>query len=147
MALIAQVIRTFGRNSKIGGSSPPQVEIFCLWNFDSFIRKSFRESKMNVVTCAQLTFQMLTTKRIIELPISSYTPTPTHTRTRTHTRKHIATWIANTYSSSRIDILSWAIAPRLDIYILIYNDCTVVHAVSSIRTIEFGYQKAFPFYG
>ena len=28
MALIAQVVRAFGMNPKVGGSSPPQVETF-----------------------------------------------------------------------------------------------------------------------
>ena len=61
LALIAQMVRAFGMNPKVGGSSPSQVETFSvLKNFDTFTRTSVRVSKMNVVVRAQLTFQMLT---------------------------------------------------------------------------------------
>ena len=36
LALIAQIVRAFGMNPKVGGSSPPQVEAFSvskLWHF------------------------------------------------------------------------------------------------------------------
>ena len=55
------MIRAFGMNPKVGGSSPPSGEdIFCLKNFDTFTRTSVRVSKMNAVARAQSTFQMLT---------------------------------------------------------------------------------------
>ena len=36
LALIAQVVRQFGMNPKVGDSSPPQVETFCLLNLRHF---------------------------------------------------------------------------------------------------------------
>ena len=61
LALIAQKVRAFGMNPKVGGSSPPRVgTIFCLKNFDTFTRTSVRVSKMNAVACVQLTLQMST---------------------------------------------------------------------------------------
>ena len=60
-ALIAQMVRAFGMNPKVGGSSPPSGrDIFCLKNFDTFTRTPVRMSKMNAVARAQFTFQMLT---------------------------------------------------------------------------------------
>ena len=59
LALIVQMIRAFGMNPKVGGSSPPQVEGDSL-NFRHFHKNIVRESKMNAVFRAQLTFQMLT---------------------------------------------------------------------------------------
>ena len=47
-------------NPKVGGSSPPQFDIFCLKIFDTFKRTPVRVSKMNAVARAQLTFQVLT---------------------------------------------------------------------------------------
>ena len=59
--MIAQMVRALGMNPKVGGSSPSQVETFyCLKNFDIFTRTPVRVSKMNDVSRAQLTFQMLT---------------------------------------------------------------------------------------
>ena len=49
------MVRAFGINPKVGGSSPPLSQ-----NFDTFTRTSARVSKMNSVARAQLTFQMLT---------------------------------------------------------------------------------------
>ena len=47
--------------SKVWGfESPSGREIFCLKSFDTFTRTPVRESKMNAVDRAQLTFQMLT---------------------------------------------------------------------------------------
>ena len=61
LALIAQMVRAFGMNLKVGGSSTPQVETFSVSkNFDTFTRTSVRVSKINAVARAQLTFQMLT---------------------------------------------------------------------------------------
>ena len=60
LALIAQMVRAFDMNPKVGGSSPAHVgrDIFCLNNFDTFTRTSVRVSKMNAVARVQLTFQM-----------------------------------------------------------------------------------------
>ena len=52
---IAQVVRAFGMNPKVGGSSPSGRDIFCLKNFDTFTGASVRVSKMNAVATA-LTF-------------------------------------------------------------------------------------------
>ena len=61
LALITQMVRAFGMNPKVGGSSPSQVETFSLSkNFHIFIRTSVGVSKMNAVARAQLAFQMLT---------------------------------------------------------------------------------------
>ena len=61
MALIAQMVRVFGMNPKVGGvESPSGRDIFCLQKFDTSTRTSVCMSKMNAVTRAQLTFQMLT---------------------------------------------------------------------------------------
>ena len=55
------MVRAFGMNPKVGGSSPFQVETFSASkNFDPFSRTPVRVSKMNAVARAQLTFQMLT---------------------------------------------------------------------------------------
>ena len=53
MALIAQMVRAFGMNTKVVGSSPLQKR-------DTFTRTHVRVSKMNAVAREQLTFQMLT---------------------------------------------------------------------------------------
>ena len=58
LALIAQWVRAFAMNPKVGGSNPPQVETFSV--SDTFTRTPVRVSKMNAVARAQLTFQMLT---------------------------------------------------------------------------------------
>ena len=58
LAVIAQVVRAFGMNPNVGGSSLSQVETFSVSK--TFTRTSVRESKMNAVARAQLTFQMLT---------------------------------------------------------------------------------------
>ena len=52
--LIAQEVRAFGMNPKVGG------RVFCLKNFDTFTRTPDRVSQMNAVARAQLTYQMLT---------------------------------------------------------------------------------------
>ena len=44
-------------------SSPPGRDIFFLKNFDTFTRTSIRASKMNDVSRAQITFQLLTLLR------------------------------------------------------------------------------------
>ena len=56
--MIAQMVRAFGMNPKVGGSSRPQVETFSVSK--TFTRTSVRVSKMNAVARAQLTLQMLT---------------------------------------------------------------------------------------
>ena len=43
-----------------GFESPSGRGIFCLKNFDTFIRSSVRVSKMNAVARARFTYQMLT---------------------------------------------------------------------------------------
>ena len=60
LALIAQMVRTFGLNPKVGGSSPLRSDIFRLKTFDTFTRTPVRVSKMKAVAPAQLTFQKLT---------------------------------------------------------------------------------------
>ena len=45
----SNVVRAFGINPKVGGSSPPQVETFSVWIIDTFTRISVSESKMNIV--------------------------------------------------------------------------------------------------
>ena len=63
LALMAQMIRAFGMNPMVRGSSPPSGrDIFCLKNFDNFIRTS--------VPRAQLTFEMFTSLRILQTMIS-----------------------------------------------------------------------------
>ena len=58
---MAQMVRAFGMNPKIGGfESPSGRDIFCLKNFDTFTRTPVRVSKINAVARPQLTFQMLT---------------------------------------------------------------------------------------
>ena len=50
----------FGKNPKVGGSSPPKVETFSVlktWTLSQ--EHLFMCTKMNTVACAQLTFQML----------------------------------------------------------------------------------------
>ena len=60
LALIAQMIRAFGVNRKVGGSSPPQVETYSVSkNFGTYTRTSVRVSKKNAVAHPHLTFQML----------------------------------------------------------------------------------------
>ena len=54
------------KKAKVGGSSN-LGEIFCLKNFGTFTRTTVRESKMNAVACAQLTFQMLTLQTKISI--------------------------------------------------------------------------------
>ena len=63
LALIAQMARAFGINPKVGGSSPPQVEIFSVSKTLIVPQEHppvCREWMMNAVAYAQLTFQMLT---------------------------------------------------------------------------------------
>ena len=60
LALIAQMVRAFGMNPKIGGSSPPQVETFSVSKTLTLSQEHPFVSKMNAVVRAQLTFQMLT---------------------------------------------------------------------------------------
>ena len=58
LALIAQMIRSFGMNPKHSGSSPPQVDtFFCLKNFDTFTRTFIRVSIVNNISRAQLNFK------------------------------------------------------------------------------------------
>ena len=53
MALIAEMVRAYGMNTKVWGSSPPQVETFSVSkNFDTFTRTPKRVSKMNAVAHA-----------------------------------------------------------------------------------------------
>ena len=60
LALIAQMVRAFGTNPKVGGSNPPQVETFSVSkNVDPFTRTSVRVPKMNAIVHAQLTFQIV----------------------------------------------------------------------------------------
>ena len=59
--MIVQMIRAFGMNPKVGGSSPPQVETFFVSKkFDTLTRTSIRVLKMKDVVRAPLTYQMLT---------------------------------------------------------------------------------------
>ena len=60
LALIAEVVRAVSIDPRVGGWSPPQVETFPLLVFDTLIRTSICELKMNAVAHTQLTFQMLT---------------------------------------------------------------------------------------
>ena len=60
LALIAQLVRAFGMNPKVGGSSPPQAETFSVSKTLAFSPDYPFVSKMNAVVSAQLTFQMLT---------------------------------------------------------------------------------------
>ena len=60
LALIAQQVRAFGINPKVGGSRPLRSRRFPLKNFDTFPRTTVRVSKMNTVARTQLAFQMLT---------------------------------------------------------------------------------------
>ena len=57
LALIAQMVRAFGINPKVGGSSLPQAETFSV---SKTLTIFVHVSKMNAVARAQLTFQMLT---------------------------------------------------------------------------------------
>ena len=53
----------WGFNSPLALSPAPGRDIFYLNIYDTFSRTSVRESKLNAVVCAQLTFQMLTTHK------------------------------------------------------------------------------------
>ena len=56
--LIAEMVKTFGKNQKVGGlESRSGQDIFCLKNVDTFTRTSVCELKMNTVAQAQLTVQ------------------------------------------------------------------------------------------
>ena len=69
LALIAQIVREFGMNPKVGGfESPSGKDNFCLKNFDTCSRTSVCVSKMNAVARTQLTFQMLTLFQIYTFP-------------------------------------------------------------------------------
>ena len=60
LALIAQVVRAFGMNPMVGGSSPPQVETFSVPKTSTLSQEHPSVSrKMNAVARAYLTFQML----------------------------------------------------------------------------------------
>ena len=61
LALIAQMVRAFGMNPKVGGSSPSQVETFSV---SQTFTTSVRVSKMNAVAHAQLRFEILTLLKI-----------------------------------------------------------------------------------
>ena len=56
---IAQMVKVFGMNPKVGGLSAPRVEIISVSKTSTLSQTSVRESKMNAVACAKLTFQML----------------------------------------------------------------------------------------
>ena len=59
LALVAQMVRAFGMNPKVGGSNPPHVETVSVSkNVDTFTRTPVRVSKMNAVARTQLIFQM-----------------------------------------------------------------------------------------
>ena len=73
LALIAQMARARDMNPKIGGSSPPQVGTFSV--FDTFTRTSFRLSIMNAVARAQLLLQMLTSLQLYLYHQSQYSKT------------------------------------------------------------------------
>ena len=62
LVLMAQMVRSFGMNPKIGGSSPPQVETFSVSKTLPLSQEhpSVRVSNMNAAARAQFTFQMLT---------------------------------------------------------------------------------------
>ena len=60
---LAQMVRAFGMNPKVEGSSSSQ-------NFDTFTRTSVRVSKMNVAAHAQLIFEMITLLKISPVIIS-----------------------------------------------------------------------------
>ena len=60
LALIAQMVRAFGKNPKVGGSSPPQMETFSVSKTLTLSQEyPVRVSKMNAAACTQLTFEML----------------------------------------------------------------------------------------
>ena len=64
------MVRAFGMNPKFAGSSPPQVDTFCvskLWHFNKNIRLCV-ESKMDDVPRTQLTFQVSTYIKQISIP-------------------------------------------------------------------------------
>ena len=56
LALIAEMVRAFGMDLKVEGSSPLRSRYFLSQNFDNFTRISVCESKMNAGARAQLTF-------------------------------------------------------------------------------------------
>ena len=61
LALIAQVVRAFGMNPKVGSLTPPQVETFSVSKSSTLSQEHpFVSQKMNAVVGAQLTFLMLT---------------------------------------------------------------------------------------
>ena len=58
LALIAQMVRSFGMNPKVVGfESPSGRDIFCFKIIDTFTRTSVRVSKLTAVARAQLAFQ------------------------------------------------------------------------------------------
>ena len=57
---MAMVSAPICMNPKVGFESPSGWDIFCLKNFDTFTRTPVRVSKINAISRAQLTFQMLT---------------------------------------------------------------------------------------
>ena len=60
LAPVAQMVREYGMNRKVGGSSPSWIETFSVSITSTLSKKtSVRESKMNAVIHAQLTLQML----------------------------------------------------------------------------------------
>ena len=59
-SLMAQMVRTFDMNPKVGGSSPPQIETFSFSKTLTLSQEHPFVSKMNAVARAQLTFQRLT---------------------------------------------------------------------------------------
>ena len=54
------MVRAFDMNPQVGGSSPPQSETFFVSKTLTLSQEHPFVSKMNAVTCAQLTFQMST---------------------------------------------------------------------------------------
>ena len=60
--LVVNRVRAFGMNPEIWGSRPSQFETFSLAKIlERFTRTSFRESRTNAVSHAQLTLEMLIT--------------------------------------------------------------------------------------
>ena len=56
---LAQMVRAFGMNPKVGSSSPSQVGTLSVSKTLTLTRTSACVSKTNVVARAQLTFQLL----------------------------------------------------------------------------------------
>ena len=57
---VRSIDKEFCTNLKVGTSTPPESRHFCLKHFDTFLKISVGDTKINTAAYAQLTFQMLT---------------------------------------------------------------------------------------